>query len=73
MLDLLAFGRKVEVFGIHQHVVESHQTGRDGLGLVSAAITAVLVANRSIERPKTQVEHPPIVGENMPAAMAAIQ
>jgi hypothetical protein len=40
---------------------------------VLAAIAAVLVPDRSMERPKTQVEHPPIVGKDVSTPVAAIR
>jgi hypothetical protein len=73
MRYLLAFGREVEVLGMRQHVTQHHQTGLDGLGLALAAIAAVLVSDGTVQRPELQVKDLPIVGEDVSAAMAAIQ
>ncbi len=47
--DLLAFGIKIRTIGIRQYVVESHQTGFDGLRLMLAAVPAVGVPDGLVE------------------------
>jgi hypothetical protein len=68
MLDLLAFGREVEIVLIYQHEIKRYQ-----LGLVIAAIAAVFVTDSSVERPEPHVEYLSIVGDDMSATVAAIQ
>ena len=58
---------------MRQYVIQRHQTGFDGLGLVLAAVAAVLVPDGSIERPEPHVEHLSFVGEDLATAMAAIE
>jgi hypothetical protein len=58
---------------MRQDEIKRHQTGLDGLGLVLTAMAAVFVPDSSIERPEAQVEHLSVVGEDLPAAMAAIE
>jgi hypothetical protein len=71
--DLLAFRRKVQVFGMRQHEIQRHQTDLDGLRLLLAAIAADLVSDSPIERPEPQVEYLPIAGEDMSAPMSAVE